>query len=112
HSERLRAPGAGSEETVMLKKGDLAPDFTLKGHDDKEYTLSNYRGRKVVLIFYPFDFSPVCTKEHACVRDDLKGFQNAGAQVFGISVDSGWSHKAFAKEMGLGYPLLSDFNPR
>jgi peroxiredoxin len=90
----------------------LAPDFTLKGSDDKEHKLSDMRGKKVVLIFYPLDFSPVCTKQHACVRDDLEAFKNAGAKVFGISVDSAWAHKAFAKEMGLDYPLLADFHPK
>lgn len=96
----------------MIRKGDPAPEFTLKGHDDKDYRLSDYRGQKVVLIFYPLDFSPVCTQEHACVRDDLKAFRNSGATVFGISVDSVWAHKAFAREMGLSYPLLADFHPR
>lgn len=96
----------------MIQKGAVAPDFTLKGHDDKEYTLSGFRGKKVVLIFYPLDFSPVCTKQHACMRDDLKAFRNADAQVFGISVDSVWAHKAFAKELGIEYPLLADFQPR
>jgi peroxiredoxin (alkyl hydroperoxide reductase subunit C) len=97
---------------TMIHKGDPAPDFTLKGNDDKDHRLSDYRGQKVVLIFYPLDFSPVCTREHACVRDDLKAFRNAGATVFGISVDSVWAHKAFAREMGLSYPLLADFHPR
>ncbi len=96
----------------MLAKGDIAPDFKLKGNDDREYTLSEFKGRKVVLIFYPADFSPTCTSEHACFRDDLQAFRNADAVVFGISVDSRWSHKAFAKEMGLEYPLLADFMPR
>ena len=96
----------------MLKTGDLAPDFSLKGHDDNDYTLSAFRGQKVVLVFYPLDFSPVCEKEHACFRDDLKTFQAARARVFGISVDSTWTHRAFARELALGYPLLSDFQPR
>lgn len=96
----------------MISKGDMAPDFTLKGHDDKDYTLSTLRGRKVVLIFYPSDFSPTCTEQHACMRDDLKAFQNVDAQVFGISVDRHWTHKAFAKEMGITYPLLEDFHPK
>jgi len=96
----------------MLKTGDIAPDFTLMGNDDQEYMLSAERGHKVVLIFYPLDFSPGCEKQHACMVDDFPKFQSADARVFGISVDSHWTHKAFAKAMGIEYPLLADFNPR
>lgn len=96
----------------MIKVGDMAPDFTLKGHDDREHRLSDYRGEKVVLAFYPADFSPTCTDQHVCLRDDAAAFRKAGARVFGISVDSRWSHKAWAEKLGLDYTLLSDFNPR
>jgi len=95
-----------------LKVGDVAPDFTLQGHDDKEYTLSAFRGRPVVLVFYPLDFSPVCTDEHACFVRDIARLNALNAQVFGISVDSLWAHKAFAKQQGITYPLLADFQPR
>jgi len=78
--------------------GQKAPDFTLRGNDDKEYKLSDLKGQTVVLAFYPLDFSPVCTNEHQCFRDDLTQFQNLNAQVFGISVDSTWAHKAFAEK--------------
>jgi peroxiredoxin len=97
---------------MPITVGQKAPDFTLKGHDDKEYTLSGLRGKNVILAFYPLDFSPVCTKENTCFRDDLRMFNDAGAQVFGVSVDSVWTHKAFAKELGLAYPLLADFHPK
>ena len=97
---------------MTIKKGDEAPDFTLKGHDDNEYTLSSMRGHKVVLAFYPLDFSPVCSKEHACFRDDLSQFNDLEAQVLGISVDSVWAHKAFAKQLDISYPLLADFHPK
>jgi mycoredoxin-dependent peroxiredoxin len=97
---------------MTLQVGQDAPDFTLKGHDDKEYTLSALRGRPVVLVFYPLDFSPVCTKEHACFVEDKAKLASLDAQVFGISVDSTWTHKAFAKEMNIGYPLLADFHPK
>ncbi len=97
---------------MTVKKGDLAPEFTLKGHDDKEHKLSDHRGHKVVLAFYPLDFSPVCSKEHTCFREDLRKFSEVDARVFGISVDSVWAHKAFAKEMGIDYPLLADFHPK
>ena len=97
---------------MPIKVGDRAPDFTLKGSDDKEHKLSDLRGQKVVLAFYPLDFSPVCSKEHACFRDDLKQFESLNARVFGISVDSVLAHKAFAEKLGLRYPLLADFEPK
>ncbi|MFQ6032047.1 MAG: peroxiredoxin [Candidatus Zixiibacteriota bacterium] len=97
---------------MPIKVGEPAPDFTLKGHDDKDYKLSDYRGKTVLLAFYPADFSPVCSKEHQCFINDLKLFENLGIQVLGISVDSIWTHKAFAEKLGLKYPLLSDFHPK
>ena len=96
----------------MLSKGDLAPDFTLKGSDDQDYRLADQKGHTVVLIFYPADFSPVCETQHARMQDDLERFMQAGAKVFGISVDSHWTHKAFAKSVKLRYPLLADFHPK
>lgn len=96
----------------MLKPGDVAPDFTLTGNDDQDHTLSAHKGHKVALMFYPADFSPVCEKQHACMVSDQKKFEASGTHVFGISVDSNWSHKAFARSLGLNYPLLADFNPR
>ena len=93
--------------------GTKAPDFTLQDQDQNDVTLSSYQGKKnVVLAFYPLDFSPVCSKEHACFRDDLKGFEGLNAQVLGVSVDSAWAHKAFARHLEVSYPLLADFHPR
>jgi peroxiredoxin len=97
---------------MAIAVGQPAPDFALRGNDDKEYKLSDLKGKNVVLAFYPLDFSPVCSNEHACVRDDLSQFQNLNAEVFGISVDSVWAHKAFAEKLGLKYPLLADFHPK
>ena len=75
--------------------------------------LSSFRGKKrVVIVFYPLDWSPVCTKEHACFVNDMKKFDQLDAQVLGLSVDSVWSHKAYAEKMGIQYPLLADFHPR
>jgi peroxiredoxin len=96
----------------MLKTGDTAPDFTLLGHDDTEYTLSAQHGHPVVLIFYPQDFSPTCETQHACMVEDHGKFRATGARIFGISVDSHWTHKAFAKALSIDYPLLADFLPR
>jgi peroxiredoxin (alkyl hydroperoxide reductase subunit C) len=97
---------------MPIAVGQPAPDFALRANDDKEYKLSDLRGKNVVLAFYPLDFSPVCTNEHQCFRDDLTQFQNLNAQVFGISVDSTWAHKAFAEKLGLKFPLLADFHPK
>ena len=93
--------------------GGPAPEFTLKDQDQKDVKLSDYRGKKnVVLVFYPLDRSPVCTKEHTCMINDKKQFDDLDAQVLGLSVDSVWSHKAYADKMGIHYPLLADFQPR
>jgi len=93
--------------------GAHAPEFSLKDQNQKEVKLSDFRGKKrVVLVFYPLDWSPVCTKEHACLINDMKQFEQLDAQVLGLSVDSVWSHQAFAEKMHIGYPLLADFHPK
>jgi mycoredoxin-dependent peroxiredoxin len=93
--------------------GSLAPDFTLKDQSQKDVSLSSFRGNKrVVIIFYPLDWSPVCTNEHVCLVNDMKRFDQLDAQILGLSVDSVWSHKAYAEKMGIHYPLLADFQPR
>jgi mycoredoxin-dependent peroxiredoxin len=97
---------------MAISVGAAAPDFTLKDQNQKEVKLSDYRGKRVVIIFYPLDWSPVCTNEHMCLVNDMKRFEQLDAQVLGISVDSTWSHKAFADKMGIRYPLLADFQPR
>ncbi|MFZ0634207.1 MAG: redoxin domain-containing protein [Candidatus Acidiferrales bacterium] len=97
---------------MAIQVGAAAPDFALKDQSQKEVKLGDYRGKRVVLIFYPLDWSPVCTNEHACFVNDMKRFELLDAQVLGLSVDSAWSHKAFAEKMGIHYPLLADFQPR
>jgi mycoredoxin-dependent peroxiredoxin len=98
---------------MALSVGTAAPDFALKDQNQKEVKLSDFRGKKnVVIVFYPLDWSPVCTNEHACFVNDMKRFEQLDAQVLGLSVDSVWSHKAFAEKMGIHYPLLADFYPR
>jgi len=98
---------------MTLSVGAAAPDFTLKDQNQKDVKLSDFHGKKnVVIVFYPLDFSPICTNEHACFVNDMKRFEQLDAQVLGVSVDSVWSHKAFADKMGIHYPLLADFNPR
>ncbi len=98
---------------MPIAVGQTAPDFTLKDQSQKEIKLADFSGkRNVVLIFYPLDFSPICTNEHACFVNDLKQFEKLDAQVLGLSVDSVWAHKAFAEKMGISYPLLADFHPK
>jgi peroxiredoxin len=93
--------------------GQAAPDFALKDQSMKEVRLSDFKGKKnVVLVFYPLDWSPTCTNEHACFVNEMKQFETLDAQVLGVSVDSAWSHKAYAEKMGIKYPLLADFQPR
>jgi peroxiredoxin len=104
----------------MIAIGAEAPDFELpssellpEGKPGKVIRLRDYRGKKkVVLAFYPLDFSPTCSKEHGCFKDDAVRLDGADAQVLGISVDSAWAHQAFAKQMGITYPLLADFHPK
>lgn len=97
---------------MAIATGSPAPDFTLKDQSQKEVRLSDFRGKNVVIVFYPLDWSPVCTNEHACFVNDMKRFEELNAQVLGVSVDSAWSHKAYAEKMGIPYPLLADFQPR
>jgi peroxiredoxin len=98
---------------MPIAVGQPAPDFALRDQSQKEVKLSDFTGTKnVVMIFYPLDWSPTCTKEHACLVSDMKKFEQLDAQVLGVSVDSVWSHKAYAEKMGIHYPLLADFHPR
>jgi peroxiredoxin len=98
---------------MAISVGQPAPEFSLKDQSQQEVKLADFRGKKnVVLMFYPLDWSPVCTNEHACVVNEWPKFSKLDAQVLGLSVDSVWSHKAYAEKMGITYPLLADFNPR
>jgi mycoredoxin-dependent peroxiredoxin len=98
---------------MSLSLGSPAPEFSLKDQNQQDVKLGDFRGKKrVVMVFYPLDWSPVCTKEHACFVNDMKQFEQLDAQVVGLSVDSVWSHKAYAEKMGIHYPLLADFQPR
>ena len=95
---------------TTLKAGDLAPDFTLPATIEESISLSQYRGQKnVVLAFYPFDWSPVCSLQLPGLQENLPRFKELNTQVLGISIDSRHSHKAFAEHLGLEFPLLSDF---
>ena len=96
--------GAGKASTV----GAQAPDFTLKDGEGRDWRLSEQRGRVVVLLFYPGDETPVCTKQLCSVRDNWEQYQETGAEVVGISTDSAESHRKFAERHSLPLRLLSD----
>ena len=98
---------------MALQPGDTAPDFTLPSTVGEKVTLSDYRGQKsVILLFYPLDFSPVCSVETKQCAEMLPTQGGDGVEVLGISVDSLWTHKAFAAQQGIRYPLLADFHPK
>ena len=92
----------------MASVGEMAPDFTLTAHDKSTVTLSEMRGERIILAFYPAAFTGVCTKEMCTFTDAMAGLDAAGTSVLGISVDSPFSNGAFASENGIGFPLLSD----
>jgi thioredoxin-dependent peroxiredoxin len=93
---------------AKLNVGDPAPEFELPGTGDKTYRLSDYRGRKVVLAFYPGDFTAVCTKQFCSYRDQSDKLDGLGAEVLGISPQSVDSHERFTEEKRLNVPLLAD----
>ena len=93
---------------MALEIGQEAPDFTLVNEDNEQVTLSELRGSPVVLVFYTFDFSGICTNELCEIRDDYSGWADAGATVFGISRDSRFSHAAFKEAENLSHSLLAD----
>jgi peroxiredoxin len=95
-----------------LKEGTPAPDFTLNSGPDQKVKLSSFRGRPVILAFYPADWSPVCSDQMSVYQTVLSEFERFNAQLFGVSVDGVWCHQAFAKERKLKFPLLSDFEPK
>jgi peroxiredoxin Q/BCP len=92
----------------LLKVGDLAPDFALKDQEEKEHSLSMYKGKKVLIYFYPKDDTPGCTTEACNFRDGIKEIAELGLVVLGVSRDSIKSHKKFADKYKLNFPLLSD----
>jgi len=97
---------------MSVEVGSEAPDFTLRNENGEEVTLSSLRGRNVVLIFYPFAFSSICTKELHDVTGLQERFGEGNAEVFGVSVDSPFTLKAFRKHEQLTPHLLSDFEPK
>jgi peroxiredoxin len=105
-------PMDGKAENTPLPVGAPAPDFELRDANGNTVRLSDFRGRPVVLVFYPLDWSPTCSDQLSLYQSELEGFQRLGAQVVGISVDSIYSHGAWAAVRGITFPLLADFHPK
>jgi peroxiredoxin len=98
--------------SAILNAGTKAPDFSLSITPDQKITLSELRGKPVILAFYPADWSPVCGDQMALYNEVLPEFQNFGAELIGISVDGAWCHAAYAKDHHLHFPLAADFEPK
>jgi peroxiredoxin len=96
----------------VIDAGADAPEFTLPSHRGESVSLSDFRGRRVLLCFYPNDFSPVCSDQLSIYQEVLGQIQEAGAELIGISADGTWAHNAFRKQLGLEMTLLSDFHPK
>jgi peroxiredoxin len=94
----------------MLKPGDKAPDFTLRASDKTQVSLRDFKGRHVVILFYPAAFTGVCTKELCMMRDHMHDYVQLDAQILAISVDSLFTLDKWKKEEGFNFPMLSDFN--
>ena len=96
----------------MIEPGTPAPDFRLPDQDGNVVSLDDLRGSRVVLVFYPADFSPGCTHQLSVYQERLPELEASGARIYGISVDSAYCHRAFRDELGIGIPLLADFHPK
>ena len=107
-SKKTKVAKAVPGPTVQLKAGQKAPAFSLPNQDGNMVSLSQFKGKKVVLYFYPKDDTPGCTKESCAFRDGMDEIRDCGAVVLGVSGDSVDSHKKFAKKFNLNFPLLSD----
>lgn len=96
----------------MIEPGTAAPDFTLRNQDGDKVALADLRGRTVLLVFYPMDFSPACSDQLSLYEPILPQLNDRNVAIFGISIDHPWAHKAFQEKLGVSIPLLADFNPR
>jgi peroxiredoxin len=111
HDQSTDAPSPAAP-TAPLAAGTPAPDFTLPQAPGAQLRLADLRGRTVILVFYPADWSPVCGDEVALFNEVLPELQRHGAELLGISVDGAWCHQAFAEARHLRFPLLADFEPK
>jgi peroxiredoxin len=108
----MTQPATPSQTAEILDAGTPAPDFALNATPDQVLRLSELRGRPVILVFYPADWSPVCGDQVALYNEILPEFREYGAEILGISVDGVWCHAAFARDRNLHFPLLADFEPK
>ena len=105
HAERV-------ERNDALSTGTLAPAFELRSTPDQSVRLGDFSGQRLIMAFYPADWSPVCTDQMALYNEILPEFQELGAALVGISIDHAWCHAAFAQSRNLHFPLLADFHPK
>jgi peroxiredoxin len=96
----------------VIEVGAKAPEFSLPDQDGNQVSLADFAGQKLVLCFYPLDFSPVCTDQLSLYQEVLADLESKGAALVGISVDSSYCHAAFREKLNLTMPLLADFNPK
>jgi peroxiredoxin len=96
----------------MIAAGTPAPEFTLRDQDGEEVSLADFKGRKVLLVFYPMDFSPVCSDQLSIYQEVKPEIEEKGVTMLGISVDHPYAHKAFQEKLGVDTPLLADFEPK
>ncbi len=96
----------------MIAAGEPAPDFTLRDQDGERVSLSDFRGGRVLLVFYPLDFSPVCSDQLSIYQEVKPEIEAKGVEMIGISVDHGFAHRAFQEKLGIDTRLLADFEPK
>ena len=96
----------------MIQPGEPAPDFSLRNQDGEKVTLADLKGQTSLLVFYPLDFSPVCTDQLNVYQEVLPELEERGVKLYGVSVDSAFCHKAFQDHLGTTIPLLADFHPK
>jgi peroxiredoxin len=96
----------------MIAAGEPAPDFSLRNQDGKDVSLGDFRGKKVLIVFYPFDFSSVCSEQLSVYQEIKPELGEKGVEMIGISIDHPYAHKAFQEKLGIDTTLLADFEPK
>lgn len=105
-------PMAGEAENAGREVGEIAPEFSLLDANGNRVSLSDFRGQVLLLVFYPLDWSPACSDQLSLYQSELEEFERRGVRLVAISVDSIYSHGAWAAVRGLTFPLLADFHPK
>jgi peroxiredoxin (alkyl hydroperoxide reductase subunit C) len=96
----------------VIAAGEPAPDFKLRNQDGKDVSLADFAGKKLLLVFYPFDFSPVCSDQLSVYQEVKPEIEAKGVEMVGVSIDHPYAHKAFQEKLGIDTTLLSDFEPK